>query len=200
MDFLSTLISQLSIAQVLQALDYFHQLRRVVQRIHLWYHGQNGPISIEDIRSARRSNEGSSIHRFWNEGIGGAREMVVGITHERVADILRFCVTRVRSARIPTQSQKIESGAIEFGGMRDETLVLPIAAWCVVLHVDRHDSPPREQLSERHLFDHAIIHDLKSKTDVHFLAGRDHTTSETVDRRGSNLSTPDKSRHWLQSL
>jgi hypothetical protein len=78
------------------------------------------------------------------------------------------------TARVAAQRDEVETGLVQLGRDRGEGVVLAVAAWGVVLHVDRHDGAPREQLGKFDLFDRAGAHDLEAKPHIEALAGSNH--------------------------
>jgi hypothetical protein len=95
----------------------------------------------------------------------------------------------MRSARVLADRDEVETGPIKLRRTRREARILAIAGRRIVLHVDRNDGSPRQQVSE--VLGHAIAYDLESKIEVDLLSGRNHGSSEFVGRRASNFSAID---------
>ena len=159
---------------ILQPLDQLEELGPVVRGIDFFVHGEDRSIRRQDKSRSGRAEKISPIHRFFDDGVGRPCEMFFGIAGEKVGDVLFCGIAEMRPTGVTTQGNEIETGPVDCRRMRNELVVLPIAARSVVFHVNRNNCPAGQEVPQNDLLDRTRVNHLQFDVRIQLLARRYH--------------------------
>ena len=146
----------------------------MVRRVHFLGDREHGPVLVQDNSGAGGALIRFSVHRFFDDRIRRLREEIARITREHIRDFFLHRVLQVRAAGVAAERDEIVAGAVKFGGVRSEAVVLFVATPRVIFHVNRDDRAPGQQVGKHHLPHRAVLDDRQLKLGPQLFAFGNH--------------------------